>query len=152
MSEASMSDAGTSGHGPNTVLARVSETLIDADEFEAFVAADGNGAVVSFRGVIRNNDHGSAVASLEYSAHPEAQRFLELCCTTVATETGLRVAAAHRIGALTVGDVALVASVAAPHRAEAFAACERLVDLIKTSVPIWKRQFLADGITEWVGL
>jgi len=66
--------------------------------------------------------------------------------------TGLRVAAAHRVGALVIGDVALVASVAAPHRAEAFAACEQLVDLIKLTVPIWKRQHLADGATEWVGL
>jgi molybdopterin synthase catalytic subunit len=42
--------------------------------------------------------------------------------------------------------------VAAAHRGEAFAACERLVDLIKLTVPIWKRQHLADGVTEWVGL
>jgi len=56
------------------------------------------------------------------------------------------------VGSLGVGDTALVASVAAPHRAEAFAACERLVELIKSTVPIWKRQHLADGATEWVGL
>ena len=67
-------------------------------------------------------------------------------------ETGLRVAAAHRVGTLVVGDVALVAAVAAPHRAEAFAACAHLVDRLKERVPIWKRQHLADGATEWVGL
>jgi molybdopterin synthase catalytic subunit len=107
---------------------------------------------VTFRGVIRNHDHGVAVSSLDYSAHPEAERFLAEVCETVANETGLRVAAGHRIGALDIGDVALVATVAAAHRAEAFAACERLVELIKANVPIWKRQYLADGATEWVGL
>ena len=51
-----------------------------------------------------------------------------------------------------VGDLALVAAVAAPHRSDAFAACARLVDELKASVPIWKRQHSADGTTEWVGL
>jgi len=134
------------------VLAIVTTEILDAAALELFVASDENGALVTFRGIIRNHDHGSAVSSLEYSAHPEAQRFLHDACTTIANETGLRVAAAHRIGALGIGDVALVATVAAAHRDEAFAASERLVDLIKQTVPIWKRQHLADGATEWVGL
>ena len=67
-------------------------------------------------------------------------------------DPGLRVAAAHRVGALVVGDVALIAAVAAPHRTEAFTACAELVQRIKTGVPIWKRQHLASGATEWVGL
>ncbi|MCU1406429.1 MAG: molybdenum cofactor biosynthesis protein MoaE [Glaciihabitans sp.] len=134
------------------ILARVTELPIDINEYEEFVMADTSGALVTFRGVIRNHDHGVAVSSLDYSAHPDAETFLAECCATVAAETGLRVAAAHRIGSLDIGDVALVASVAASHRAEAFAACERLVELIKSSVPIWKRQYLADGATEWVGI
>jgi molybdopterin synthase catalytic subunit len=134
------------------VLALVTDAVLDVAAIEEFVGANENGAVVTFRGVIRNHDHGAAVSSLEYSAHPEAQRFLEDCCRTVAVETGLRVAAAHRIGALGIGDVALIAAVASAHRAESFAACARLVELIKANVPIWKRQHLADGATEWVGL
>ena len=134
------------------VFGLVTEEVLDAAALEDFVLTDEYGALVTFRGVIRNHDHGASVAALDYSAHPEAQRFLEECCATVASETGLRVAAAHRIGSLAIGDTALVAAVAAPHRAEAFAACERLVELIKASVPIWKRQHLADGATEWVGL
>jgi molybdopterin synthase catalytic subunit len=138
--------------GPAQVLALVSEHPLYADAFEEFVESDASGAVVTFRGVIRNHDHGAAVSSLDYSAHPEAERFLAEVCQKIADETGLRVAAGHRIGALDIGDVALVATVAAAHRAEAFAACERLVELIKANVPIWKRQYLADGATEWVGL
>ncbi|MHC5795388.1 molybdenum cofactor biosynthesis protein MoaE [Lacisediminihabitans sp. FW035] len=134
------------------ILALISAEPLDATAIEDFVMDDEKGALVTFRGVVRNHDHGLAVTALEYSAHPDAARFLEDCCRTIAAETGLRVAAAHRIGSLAVGDIALVAAVSAAHRGEAFAACERLVDLIKTSVPIWKRQHLADGATEWVGL
>ena len=136
----------------DNVLALISAEPIDAAAIENFVMDDEKGALVTFRGVVRNHDHGLAVDSLEYSAHPDAARFLEDCCRTIATETGLRVAAAHRVGPLIVGDIALVAAVAAAHRGEAFSACERLVDLIKQTVPIWKRQHLADGATEWVGL
>ena len=53
---------------------------------------------------------------------------------------------------LEIGDLALVAAVAAPHRAEAFAACAELVERIKHEVPIWKRQHFANGVSEWVGL
>ena len=70
----------------------------------------------------------------------------------MASESGLRIAAAHRVGPLTIGDIALVASVAAPHRAEAFTACARVVDLIKLTVPIWKRQHFTSGDAEWVGI
>ena len=134
------------------ILALISAESIDATAIEDFVLDAQKGALVTFRGIVRNHDHGLAVTSLEYSAHPDAARFLRDCCETIAAETGLRVAAAHRVGPLVVGDVALVAAVAAAHRGEAFTACERLVDLIKQTVPIWKRQHLVDGATEWVGL
>jgi molybdopterin synthase catalytic subunit len=136
----------------DSVLAIISAEPIDATAIEDFVMDATNGALVTFRGIVRNHDHGLAVTSLEYSAHPDAAQFLRDCCETIAAESGLRVAAAHRVGPLVVGDVALVASVAAAHRGEAFAACERLVDLIKQTVPIWKRQQLADGVSQWVGL
>ena len=134
------------------VLAEISSEPLDQDRFEAFVLDSANGAIVTFRGVVRNHDHGQTVSALDYQSHPDAQRFLEECCAAVAAEFGLRVAAGHRTGSLAIGDVALVASVAAPHRAEAFAACETLVESIKHTVPIWKRQHLAGGATEWVGL
>lgn len=134
------------------VLAVVSPDPIHAAACEDFVASAQHGAVVTFRGVVRNHDRGSAVQGLDYQAHPDAVRFLEECCRSVSDETGLPIAAAHRTGHLVVGDTALVAAVAAPHRAEAFAACERVVELIKAQVPIWKRQHLDDGVTEWVGL
>ena len=134
------------------VLTLITEDELDAAALEHFVQTAANGALVTFRGVVRDHDHGQSVTALDYEAHPDAARFLEDACRTIAAETGLRVAAAHRTGSLVVGDTALVAAVAAPHRAEAFAACARLVDVIKETVPIWKRQYLASGVTEWVGL
>lgn len=133
-------------------IAWISAEPLDADAVEQAVLTSADGAVVLFRGVVRDHDGGRDVLALEYRAHPEAERFLEDACRRIAGDAGVRVAAAHRTGELGIGDVALVAAVAAPHRAEAFDACGRLVDLIKDTVPIWKRQSLADGRTEWVGL
>lgn len=134
------------------VFALVSDAPLDRGAIESFVRTEADGAVVTFEGVIRDHDHGSGVAALDYEAHPDAEAFLHEVCASVADSSGLRVAAAHRIGHLVVGDVALIASVAAPHRADAFAACARLVDEIKHRVPIWKRQHFDDGVSEWVGL
>ncbi|WP_411699744.1 molybdenum cofactor biosynthesis protein MoaE [Conyzicola sp.] len=134
------------------VLARIADTVIDAAPLEEFVLTPQNGALVTFRGIVRDHDHGESVSALDYQAHPDAARFLEEACALVAGETGLRIAAVHRVGALAIGETALVAAAAAPHRAEAFAACERVVEIIKQTVPIWKRQHLTAGVTEWVGL
>lgn len=130
----------------------ITEEAVDVAAVRAAVDAPTSGAIVLFEGVVRNHDHGRDVLSLDYQAHPEAQRVLEECCAAVAAETGLRVAAAHRVGHLTVGDVALYAAAAAGHRREAFEACELLVERIKQTVPIWKRQQLVNGDSEWVGL
>jgi molybdopterin synthase catalytic subunit len=134
------------------VMSSIADEVIDAAPFEDFVVTPQNGALVTFRGIVRDHDHGESVSALDYQAHPDAARFLEEACALVAAETGLRIAAAHRVGALAIGDTALVAAAAAPHRAEAFAACERVVEIIKQTVPIWKRQHLTAGVTEWVGL
>jgi molybdopterin synthase catalytic subunit len=134
------------------VLAVISDAPLDRLAIEAFAQTAADGAVVTFEGVIRDHDHGSGVSALDYEAHPDAEAFLREVCESIAATSGLRVAAAHRIGHLVVGDIALIACVAAPHRADAFAACAQLVDLIKVRVPIWKRQHLDDGVSEWVGL
>jgi molybdopterin synthase catalytic subunit len=133
-------------------VAIITETQIDESALRRTVESPASGAVVVFSGVVRNHDGGESVRSLEYQSHPEAQRILAECCAAVAAETGLAIAAAHRIGNLEIGDIALSAAVAAAHRREAFEACELLVERIKATVPIWKRQKLVDGTTEWVGL
>jgi molybdopterin synthase catalytic subunit len=136
----------------NTNLAVVTDEPIDEASVRAAVGAEASGAVVTFCGVVRNHDGGRDVLALDYQGHPDAERFLAECVRRIADDTGVAVAAAHRVGELRIGDVALVAAASAPHRAEAFDACERLVDLIKQQVPIWKRQHFTDGVSEWVGL
>ncbi|MFF2086042.1 molybdenum cofactor biosynthesis protein MoaE [Nocardia sp. NPDC058176] len=124
----------------------------DLDPIAVEKAVDGPefGAVVVFTGKVRNHDGGQAVSALEYSAHPQAERFLRQVCAEVSAASGLPVAATHRIGSLTIGDLAVVVAVAAPHRGEAFTVCAELVERIKHEVPIWKRQLFADGLSEWV--
>ena len=133
-------------------LAVISTGPIDETAVRAAVDSAASGAVVTFHGVVRDHDGGRGVSALDYRGHPEAERFLAECVRRIADETGVAVAAAHRVGELRIGDVALFAAASAAHRAEAFDACERLVDLIKQEVPIWKRQHFSDGVSEWVGL
>ncbi|KQZ08918.1 molybdenum cofactor biosynthesis protein MoaE [Agromyces sp. Root1464] len=130
----------------------VSDRPLDEAAVRRAVESDASGAVVMFCGVVRDHDGGRGVRSLDYRAHPEAERFLADCVRRIAEETGFAVAAAHRVGDLAIGDVALFAAAGAGHRAQAFDACERLVELIKQEVPIWKRQHFDDGVSEWVGL
>ncbi|WP_405132676.1 molybdenum cofactor biosynthesis protein MoaE [Nocardia sp. NBC_01388] len=128
----------------------ISDQPLDPAEVEKAVLGPEHGAVVVFTGMVRNHDGGQAVSTLEYSAHPEAEKFLRRVCAEVAESSGLPVAAVHRIGPLAIGDLAIAVAVAAPHRAEAFTTCATLVDRIKHEVPIWKRQLFADGLSEWV--
>lgn len=131
-------------------FARISDQPLRPEEVEQAVTGPEHGAVVVFTGLVRNHDGGQAVLALEYSAHPEAEKFLARVCAEVAESSGLPVAAVHRVGALTIGDLAIAVAVAAPHRREAFRTCAELVDRIKHEVPIWKRQLFADGMSEWV--
>jgi molybdopterin synthase catalytic subunit len=133
-------------------LAVISTGPIDEASVRAAVDSAASGAVVTFHGVVRDHDGGRGGSALDYRGHPDAERFLAECVRRIADETGVAVAAAHRVGELRIGDVALFAAASAAHRAEAFDACERLVDLIKQEVPIWKRQHFSDGVSEWVGL
>ncbi|NLU60945.1 molybdenum cofactor biosynthesis protein MoaE [Rhodococcus sp. HNM0563] len=134
------------------LFARISSEPLDPAAVDAAVAGPEHGAVVVFTGAVRNHDGGKAVTALEYKSHPDAESFLRRVCEEVAAESGLPVAAVHRVGELTIGDLAIVTAVAAPHRAEAFATCAELVERIKHEVPIWKRQQFADGLSEWVGV
>lgn len=135
-----------------TPFSLVSEDPIDEAAVRAAVGSDEHGAIVAFCGVVRDHDDGRAVRSLDYRAHPDAARFLAEIVERVRADTGLRVAAAHRVGDLRIGDIALYAAASAGHRAQAFVACEKLVEEIKRGVPIWKRQHYDDGVSEWVGL
>jgi len=118
------------------------------------VLRDRDGAVVTFHGVVREySDSGRAVRYLEYEAYPE---MAEAQMRTIGAEIKRRwdvddVAMVHRIGRLEIGEASVVIAVAAPHRGEAFDACEYAIDTLKATVPIWKKEVFADGEV-WVGL
>jgi len=96
--------------------------------------------------------HSPLVSALEYVAHPSAAELLrETAAKVLADHPVTALAAVHRSGALTIGDLAVICAASAPHRAEAFAACRALIDTLKTRVPIWKREEFEDGSHIWVG-
>jgi molybdopterin synthase catalytic subunit len=135
----------------SVVVAEVSDEPLDLAAHEVAVADPRAGAVVSFQGVVRDHDDGRKVVLLEYEGHPGAADVLREVAAEIAADPDVyAVAVSHRIGALKIGDVALVAAVSTAHRAAAFAACARLVDEVKARLPIWKHQIFADGTDEWV--
>ena len=137
------------------ILARIVGTDLDVSAHLAAAADPRAGAVATFVGQVRDHDPDAdgQVTALEYSAHPDAESVLRRICTELASDSEvLGLAVSHRTGALVVGDLAIVACVATAHRAIAFDACRELVERVKTEVPIWKRQKLADGTHMWVGL
>ena len=124
---------------------------LDVAAHEAAVADPRAGAVVSFAGVVRDHDHGRAVTSLTYEAHPSAEKVLREVAAEIALDPDVyEIAVSHRYGPLEIGEVALAAAVSTAHRAAAFTACARLVDTVKQRLPIWKHQVFADGTDEWV--
>ena len=134
-------------------LLGVRETALSVDEVMAAVADPVAGGIVVFVGTVRDEDAGREVEALGYSAHPTVDVALrEVAEHVAATHPVTALAAVHRVGDLAVGDLAVVVAASCPHRAEAFAACQALIDELKASVPIWKNQLFADGSEEWVGL
>jgi molybdopterin synthase catalytic subunit len=137
----------------DVALVAVRDTALSVDEALEAVRHPRCGGVAVFVGLVRNHDHGDSVTSLEYSAHPSAQAAMERVCRDVLERTeAVRLAAVHRVGALEVGDLAVVVAAAAPHRGQAFDAARDLIDTLKAETPIWKNQHLGDGSTEWVGM
>lgn len=132
-------------------FATISHQPVSVDRCSEAVSSATAGAVVTFAGVVRDHDEGRPVTTLDYSSHPTASDVIRRVAEEVAEEyPEVVVAVAHRVGSLVVGDVALACAVASAHRAEAFAACARLVDAVKENVPIWKHQGFTDGGSEWV--
>jgi molybdopterin synthase catalytic subunit len=133
-------------------LIGVRESALSLDEVRAAVADPAAGGIALFAGAVRDNDHDQAVTGLSYSAHPSAEAELRRVAAKIAEKYDVTaIAVVHRTGDLDIGDLAVVAAVSCPHRAEAFHACHALIDELKASVPIWKHQRFADGSTEWVG-
>jgi molybdopterin synthase catalytic subunit len=120
------------------------QTAVDA------VMTTSDGAYVQFVGMVRSHSRGRQVTGLEYQAYaPMAERQMGVLVSAVREKWGLACAILHRTGYIPVGEAAVVVCVASSHRAEAFEACRWVIDTLKKDVPIWKKEFTADG-TYWI--
>jgi molybdopterin synthase catalytic subunit len=133
-------------------LIGVRDEPLSVDEVYDAVRDPRAGGVALFVGTVRTVDAARDVSGLEYSAHPTVDDALRQIATQVAGRHDVvALAALHRVGALEVGDLAVVVGVSAEHRAPALDACRDLIDDLKLGAPIWKHQLFADGSDEWVG-
>jgi molybdopterin synthase catalytic subunit len=123
------------------VHVRITDEPLSSDRVDALVRDPRAGAVVTFQGVTRD------VAALEYEAYPEMAevKIAEIARAAVARHGLCAAAVEHRIGTVALSEASVVIAVSAPHRAEAFAGAREIIDELKKSVPIWKRE---EG--EWV--
>lgn len=131
---------------------------LDVLEAHRRVAHATCGAVCTFTGTTRDSNRGKRVVRLEYEAFeamtaPEMSRIFERCRSELAADDGeraLRMLCQHRVGVVEVGEPSVVIAVASPHRDLAFRACRFLIDELKGSLPVWKKEFYPDG-EHWIG-
>ena len=124
---------------------------IDVQEVLRSVVSNDAGAIDVFIGTTRNHSKGKSVLYLEYEAFlPMALKEME----TIENDIRLRwdicsIAMIHRIGRVDIGEASVVIAVSSAHRKEAFQACRCAIDTLKKTVPIWKKEYFADGAV-WV--
>jgi len=116
------------------------------------VVRPSDGAYVLFEGVVRDHHEGKAVESIFYDAYrPMAEKEMDAIVRDIAARfPQVALAVVHRLGHLVVGDSSIAIVASSPHRAEAFEACRMMIDRIKETVPIWKKERGPNG-EEWVG-
>jgi molybdopterin synthase catalytic subunit len=141
------------GSGEEPMLPLVSEHAmlvrepIDAATIQAQVKRPEDGAVATFDGIVRNNSRGRRTLYLDYSGYePMALRKMEELAADALQRFAIRdVRVAHRLGRLQIGESSVYIVVSSAHRAAAFDACRWLIDTLKTTVPIWKKEHFEDG-------
>ena len=123
------------------------DTPIAAEAMVAAMKAGGDGAVCVFDGIVRDNTRGRQTLYLDYEAYREmAVAQMQRLAAEAVTKFRVRdVAVVHRLGRLMVGETSVLIVVASAHRAAAFDACRWLIDTLKKTVPIWKKETFADG-------
>lgn len=133
-------------------MSYLTDDAIDPAALVRDVMRRSDGAYVLFEGVVRDHHEGRAVESIFYDAYrPMAEKEIDIIVRDVQSQfPGVALAVVHRLGHLIVGDASIAIVAASPHRAEAFGACRLVIDRIKETVPIWKKERGPDG-EEWVG-
>lgn len=133
-------------------FARIQSMSFDQQLFDGIEHFPECGGIGIFIGTVRNHHEGKAVTALKYTAYaPVAEKMIREIEHDIQQKYGLSyVRVVHRIGALTIGETAIIAVAYAAHRREAFAACEEAVERVKHEVPVWKEEFYADGSSQYV--
>ena len=131
---------------------RLSEEPLSLDAVVAEVAGERAGAIATFTGTTRIESRGRTVRWLDYEAYAE---MAEDVMAGIAAQLEERydlcaVAIHHRVGRVGIGEPSVVIAVSAPHRADALAACKDAIDVLKESVPVWKKE-VYEGGEEWIG-
>jgi molybdopterin synthase catalytic subunit len=124
---------------------------IDVAAVAAAVSHRGAGALATFVGTVRDHHEGRAVTRIDYEVHaPMAEAVLARIAAEVTDRwPDVRLACVHRHGLVELGEASVAIACAAPHRAEAFAACRHVIERIKQDLPVWKREFHPDGSATW---
>ncbi len=132
-------------------LIQITREPLDRNALVATICDPGVGGIVVFEGVVRDYARGKQIRYLEYDVYPEmAIQQIRAIIAEAEKRWGVeRVAVAHRVGRLEIGEASVIVAVATPHRAEAFDACRYIIDTLKTTVPIWKKEVATTG-EEWV--
>lgn len=141
----------------NSKTERLKLTFAPLDLAEVYGLADdpGNGAVVVMSGTVRNQTTGRPVIGLDYQAYePMALEIFHRITARICQQWPAvnRVVIHHRLGRLSIGEISVLVAIGCPHRAEAFAACQLGIDLLKHHAPIWKKEYWQDGSSEWVSI
>lgn len=133
-------------------MSYLTDEPIDSAALRRAVLRPSDGAAIVFEGVVRNHHEGHAVDSIFYDAYrPMAEKEIEKVIRGVEQEfPAVAIAVLHRLGELRVGDVSISIVCCSPHRAEAYEASRAVIDRIKKTVPIWKKERGPAG-EEWVG-
>jgi molybdopterin synthase catalytic subunit len=125
----------------------ITDGVIATAEIAAEMKAGADGAVCVFDGIVRDNTRGRKTLHLDYEAYREmALEQMRGLAAEAMTKFGVRdVALVHRLGRLVVGETSVLVVVASAHRGAAFEACRWLIDTLKKTVPIWKKEQFVDG-------
>lgn len=119
----------------------------------AAVSDPGLGGAALFLGTVRRGSEDGPIAAIEYTAYEEmvVAEFGRILAEVGQRWPSGRVAVCHRLGTVPAGEASIAIAAAMPHRADAFAACQYVIEEVKRRLPVWKQEILDDGTRRWRG-
>jgi molybdopterin synthase catalytic subunit len=129
-------------------MTHLTRHALDVNELLAHVQGPERGGTCVFLGTVRNDD---GVTAIDYSAYEQManEEIGRILSETQRQWPDARVTLQHRLGEIPAGEASIAIAAAAPHRDEAFSACRFVIEAVKKSLPIWKKEILADGTATW---